>query len=189
MALSNWDTMAVDLGGNPCGGSFASPQGVTVEFYKNWLYIRDEKAWVEGRSFVKSTVAHVNSGDLSYGDVHIVAVRGPQGGVYAVVTSGYGEKQIGMVGCGVYGFDGDEWVGVTAESKEFLQKFLLSEDQEGFAEFSDKVRAVKLGGALRFNQGDAYVADRLGEDTPASEPGQAEKPILLQALDKPEEQG
>lgn len=216
MALSNWDTMAVDLNGKPCVGSFQSPQGVTVQFYKNWLYIGDEKAWVDGRSYVRPTIAQVNSGDLCYGDVSIRSVRGPQDGIYAVITSGYGEEEIGIIGCGVYGFEGEEWVGVKKESVEFLRGFLNQADsltrEEALEEvkrfgeaisdveqaveiwmrpsyeFSEKVRAVSFDGALRFNQGDAYFAGHAGEDTPASVPGEAEKPVLLQMLDKKNEE-
>jgi hypothetical protein len=87
MALSNWDTMAVNAKGEPTNGVFTSKLGVTVEIYKNWLYLRDEKAWQEGGRFVKSTVGQIESGVLTYKDVSIVAKRGPQGGVYCVVKS------------------------------------------------------------------------------------------------------
>ena len=56
MALSNWDTFAVDEKGEPTDGRFTSALGVEVEIYKNWLYVRDEQAWRDGGRFVSPTV-------------------------------------------------------------------------------------------------------------------------------------
>lgn len=41
MALSNWDTMSMDEKGKTLSGEFVSPLGVKVEFYKNWIYVRE----------------------------------------------------------------------------------------------------------------------------------------------------
>lgn len=97
MALSNWDTLAVDEKGVSTNGVFISPSGVQVEFYKNWLYVRE--------AVEKTPELKVNAGDLSYKDVLIKAWRGPSSGVYAAVWSGFGEKLTGMLGCGIYGFE------------------------------------------------------------------------------------
>lgn len=124
MALSNWDTLAVDHTGKPCRGLFTSPKGISVEFYKNWLYVRDPKAWHEGSSYVKPTIMQISHGSLTYGDVQIEAIRGPKNGIYALVYSTqYPDYRIdegkvsitegsklkdpvttGMVGIGCYGF-------------------------------------------------------------------------------------
>jgi len=87
MALSNWDSMAVNAKGEPTNGVFVSKMGVTVEIYKNWLYLRDPDAWREGGPYVEATVAQIDNGSFQYKDVHIAAKRGPKGGVYCVVTS------------------------------------------------------------------------------------------------------
>lgn len=87
MALSNWDLMAVNAKGEPTNGIFVSKSKVTVEIYKNWIYIRDPEAWRDGGPYVNDTVAQVNDGNLQYKDVHIAAKRGPKNGIYAVVTS------------------------------------------------------------------------------------------------------
>lgn len=106
MALSNWDTLAIDETGASISGSFVSPLGVRVEFYKNWLYVYDEKAYQEGGTFTNSCVMEVQSGDITYKDVVISAVRGPQGGIYAQVsTQWYKDDRKIMVGCGVYGYE------------------------------------------------------------------------------------
>lgn len=130
MALSNWDTLAVNQDGDPVAGTLVSPMGVEVAIYKNWLYVRDAKAWREGGAYVADTVMEIREGVIRYLDVDIHAARGPQEGVYAVVEARpprvplveaceacgakagsrhhvWGcavEPRIVMIGCGVYGF-------------------------------------------------------------------------------------
>jgi hypothetical protein len=137
MALSNWDTLAIDLDGNPTNGVFKSPKsGITVEIYKNWVYVRDAKAWHEGR-YVNDVVLEIQSGSLHYQEVSIEAVRGPQNGIYvACWTVDYNVKDEkgkakyhGMIGCGVYGFSDEDWVGVTKESLEFLKDWITRKHQ------------------------------------------------------------
>ena len=140
MVLSNWDTLAVGL-------PFVKG-AVTVEFYKNWLYLRDSRN--------PGVIARINSGNMSHGDVRILAARGPQDGIFALVESGYSnlEGWVAMAGCGVYGYAEDEFVGVSEESREFLVKMVEEE----------------LGPNLdpRSNQGDAYIADRTGVQVPGT---------------------
>lgn len=45
VALSNWDTLAIDHNNNSINGVIKSKMGVTVRIYKNWLYIEDNIAW------------------------------------------------------------------------------------------------------------------------------------------------
>ncbi len=136
MALSNWDTLAVDLKGEPQAGWFESPGGVRVEIYKNWLYVHDTKAWREKGSYSKDTVMQIQHGELHYHDVEIRAIRGPQNGVY--VGCWHAEynsdpkvptEYTGIFGCGVYGYDDKTWVGVTPECVEFLQKFVSHKER------------------------------------------------------------
>lgn len=244
MALSNWDTLSVDLNGQSTEGSFTSAGGVTVAFRKNWLYIHDPKAWTEGGSFVESIVAQIDEGVLVYKDVSIKAIRGPQQGIYVVATSGqfYDNSMIGMIGCGVYGFGNEEqdgvgedgyppFVGVRPESLKFLQDWisrkvyqtqeeaeahiheswnsihtkcgsdaspeLLKDEKECEQRFRDslpgqieycmaqtvfdeKIAQVDLSKALRYNQGDAYIAEHFGGDpsSVATEPGGAKETLL-----------
>ena len=44
MALSNWATLAWDENGEPCDGRLEA-EGISIAIYKNWIYVRDEKAW------------------------------------------------------------------------------------------------------------------------------------------------
>lgn len=208
MALSNWDTMAFDEAGQPTNGVFETPLGVQVEIYKNWLYIRDAKAWREDGEYVEPTVMEIQEGRLHYLDLHVLALRGPQNGVYCVVWhTKYQEQEkgepyrppivTGMVGMGVYGFRGEEWVGAEEESVRWFVGRLQKKEPEDFDglgthEFyvlnvPDVFRQFDWGRGLRFNQGDAYLADRLGEETPATEVGQQQKPMLMKMLGEKEE--
>ena len=194
MALSNWDTLALTVDG-PTNGVFTSPRGVSVEIYKNWLYVRDAEAWQEGR-YVEPVIMEIRQGEVNYRDVCIIAVRGPQEGVYVMVWSGY-EWSPGadmMVGCGVYGFaDRDEdalgpvpepedyeWLGVTDESVAFLRQMvtdrLRSDWLPDHAILADEVWER----AARFNQGDAYF---VGPSAAATAVGEGEAPLLMQALE------
>lgn len=250
MALSNWDTLAVNEKGESIGGSFKSPGGVTVEFYKNWLYVRDPKAWDKSSGYTKPTIMQVNSGDFSYKDIHIMAVRGPKGGIYAAVwTSKYQEQSkekgapyippivTGMVGIGCYGFlnevdlvlaklgrtvqpgdcwissstnsgpdhtwvsaienlredgkreriehekyDLDElWVGVEPAEVQFLKDKLINDEEYG-ADIPDEFKKIDFSKAARFNQGDQFFANAMGQETPATEPGKAEGTIFGKVL-------
>lgn len=102
MALSNWETLAVNAKGEPINGVFVSKLGVKVDFYKNWLYVADEAAWVEGCRYTKPTIMNVDSGEFTYKDVTIIAKRGPQQGIYAVIYSQRFERvpEEGCTQCG-----------------------------------------------------------------------------------------
>ncbi len=179
MALSNWDTLAVDLEGKPIPGSFTSPLGVQVCFHKNWLYVFDEKAWRESR-YTRPIVMQVEEGHITYLDTHIQAKRGPQEGIFAIITSGseWNKDLKGMVGCGVYGFNDSTWVGVNSESLTFLKGLLTSEDQ------CQAIQKVTLDYALRVNQGDLYFAANVGADPQATKPGESKEPHILKIIDE-----
>lgn len=140
MALSNWDTLAIDLDGKPTNGVFVSPKsGVTVELYKNWTHIRDPKGWHEGGGYVEDVVAQVEQGSIRYHDIHVEAIRGPQNGIYvACWTVDWTQKDeegkpkpkyYGMIGCGVYGYDKHDWVGVEKESLQFLKDWVSKREK------------------------------------------------------------
>jgi len=212
MALSNWDTLAVNLKGEPQSGFFVSPGGVKVEIYKNWVYIHDPEAWREKGSYVKDTIMQINHGDLHYHDVEIRAIRGPQEGIYvACWHTDYKDEEIiytGMVGCGVYGFAGEEWIGVTPESVAFLQKWISYKErtwtdegvddmvahlanpdidpkdwrkelQEEYTfDFPEEIAGVKLDQAIRYNQGNMYFTEKVGMPLEATKPGEPSSTIL-----------
>lgn len=219
MALSNWDTLAVDLKGEAQAGFFVSPCGVRVEIYKNWVYIHDPKAWRKGGQFCEDVVIELQHGDLHYMDVEIRAVRGPQNGIYVAcwhidwhVEDKKPAEYTGMVGCGVYGFEGEDWVGVTPDSVEFLQKWIGKKERTWTDEeivimmetfnnpdldpkehekwlrenctfdLTKEIAAIKLDQATRYNQGDMFFAEKAGLPLGATEPGESEEPVILKML-------
>lgn len=250
MALSNWDTLAVNLKGEPTNGRFAAPNGVKVEFYKNHLHIHDPEGWTEkGGGFVKPIVATIDQGEMTYKGISIKAIRGPQNGIYAVVTHGWAHDNTfqAMIGCGVSGYGNEEedgvdedgyppFVGVRPTSLQFLQDWISEKefkteaeaeaDCRGFWEgirttwaegtpqdeidkeeaeskvrfeahlaeairdrmantiFPKEIAEVKLEGAQRFNQGDAYFAEHLGatDQDVATPVGEAQQTIMTQIV-------
>lgn len=116
MALSNWDTLSLRLNGEPADGtyqSFISPT-ISVEIYKNWLHIGDQRAWNKKDSgFTKPYVGMIHKGEFSYKNIKIFAKRGPKSGVYVIVyeldfDDDRDEPIIdGMVGIGCYGYGDD----------------------------------------------------------------------------------
>lgn len=215
MALSNWDTLAVNLNGETQAGFFVSPGGVRVEIYKNWVYVHDPKAWREGQ-FAKDTIMEIHYGNIRYHDMEIRAIRGPQEGVYVVCWhENYENKQTeytGMIGCGVSGYNGEDWVGVTSDSVEFLQKWIGKNErmwtdeevsqmmrdllnpkidpqdwkrelrEEYTFDFPEEIARVKLDKAIRYNQGDMYFAEKVGLPLGATKPGESDEPAIMKMI-------
>ncbi len=192
MALSNWDTLALNKEGKPTNGVFKSTQGIMVSIYKNWLYVEDKDAWRDEDAFVEPIVMEIQEGRLTYKTIQILAKRGPQNGIYCVVyTLPYRdekEKFNLMAGIGCYGFDGDKWVGVEPASVEYMAK-LCTNDGELFEaadwmEVEEALHNIDFSKALRFNQGDAFFAIHGGVSTPASKVGKAEEPVIMKVIDR-----
>ncbi len=187
MALSNWDTLSIDHNSKPINGIIKSEMGVQVEIYKNWLYVRDSIAWQKGR-YIEPTVMEIHNGNLTYKDVAIYAERGPQNGVYCVVCApswinkNEDEKLNAMIGIGCYGYSGDNWVGVHSESVDFLIGMIkLNTDNLPWS-YKEILENLNFKKALRFNQGDEYLANKLDTDTPTSKIGKSEEPVLMKML-------
>jgi len=130
MAVSNWDTLALNEKGEPIRGSYVSPAGVEVTIYKNCVYVRDERAWTSDIGWAEPTVMQIREGDVAYKDVSIRAVRGPQAGVYVAAfhVDWEPEKRVvsGMIGVGAAAYlNNGEYAGVQPECVEFLRDGLL----------------------------------------------------------------
>lgn len=130
MSLGNWTAMTWGTQPRAHGGHFDGLLGVSVELYKNWLYVLDATAWRKG-PFSHPIVMYFEQGVATYLDVHLAATRGPQDGIYFACWTGHSDQADAfMVGCGVYAYEselGDEaeaWVGVKAESMDFLHEWL-----------------------------------------------------------------
>jgi hypothetical protein len=171
MALSNYDTLAVNEKGESINGVLVTPLGVRVEIYKNWLYVYDSAAWRKGGAFVKPCIAEIQHGELRYLDLSVCAVRGPQDGVYVVAW--YDEQEIhGIAGCGVVAYVGNALVGVLRDSIGWFQAKLRKFDVPTMFQNLD------FADAKRCNQGDRFLARGLGlpsADTPVG----AQAPVTI----------
>lgn len=159
MALGNWATLAVRLDGTVIDTVKVdwqkSVSGVLIEIYKNWIYVSDEAVPRRPNdSFNEPVVLEIRHGSLVYADWHIWACRGPQDGIYVAAWSGSEvSDQIGFVGCGVYGYDGDKRVGVLPSSADFLRSWLATMSDE----MPDDVSKVVVPD-VSVDQGGAYFA-------------------------------
>ncbi len=180
MALSNWDTFAMNEKGEPCKGEFISPLGVRVTIYKNWVYVYDEVAWQENiKCHQKPCVMEIFKSEMQYKDVVIVSDF-IDNTIYLAVFS-YTEPLTGMVGVGSYGFDDDgKYVGVTKTHLRKLKDFL--ETETNYFSIPVELKELSLKDGNRFNQGDMFFHEKLGIDKQCSVPGKAEEPILMKML-------
>ena len=257
MALSSYDTLAVDQDGNPTTGVFTSPSGIQIEVRKTRINILDSKGWTKHMGFTEPFVSEIESGSVLYKDVVIEAIRGPQDGIYAVVYSyeyihekvslirklnrrfhklfdpykipwiirqhlsqiiidamhnfskkiplpkHIGTKTNGMVCVGVYGYSGEDWVGILPSSMEWFQaklrnhtktKEILCIDNNGklieyesteyeWEGIPDSLREISFEKAVRFNQGDKYFADRGVGEINTTKPGDADTPTMEKIVD------
>jgi len=87
MALSNWDTVVFDSDGNQGKGEIESFTGAICEVYKDWLYVKDTKAWYPSQGFSSNVIAKISEGDIRISGFEIQATRGPQNSVIAYVCS------------------------------------------------------------------------------------------------------
>jgi len=139
-----YDTLALNEKGESVNGIYVSPYGIEVEFYKNWIYIRDEKGHDEDVSFSNNVVMEFHEGLITYKDTNIVSVRGPQNSICAVIWSGYGKDVTGMIGVSCYGYDKDKWVGVNEDTINHLKnEFLLKTVRKRFAVCSSAKTFIK----------------------------------------------
>ncbi len=184
MALSNWTTVAWNENGDPCEGKIEANE-VIVEIYKNWLYVRDEKAWRESSGYMRPVVMKVLCGQLEYCGLKIIASRGRNDELFVVIeydNNDYTERRQ-LIGIACYGYDDEEYVGVTeGTKKEFLDWIEKSRDDwpPGVYIHSDTIDKIKGNDQHKeFNQGDAFLVKELGlGDVPVN----TDEPLLNKAL-------
>lgn len=109
MALSDWDTLAIDQDG-PCQGVLEGHSGhSSVEIYKNWLYVSDERMFKKDLRYTGNVIAEIQEGNVSLSDFNIRAKRGRQNSILVFAESqSYGEAdQVHrwMAGIGCCGYD------------------------------------------------------------------------------------
>lgn len=236
MALSNWDSCAVDQNGESTAPELIHNEN-RVQVYKNWLYVARE----HGDNW--DTYGEITEGRAGFGGIDIFAMRGPQNGVYAVLSTlediDGKSKLVGKLMVGVSGFGERrhgqkyaDWVGVLPGSLEWFSKQLNAldiDDPFGFKELEEiwaqgeremmgqgiaaldkyregmletkkerehdpanwnyviddlpyELRKVSFAKAERFNQGDAYLAEKIGIPLIPTKPGEAAPSLLSQMI-------
>jgi hypothetical protein len=120
-----WDTFAVDQNSEPHLGWIMTPEGVCAHFHGNHITVLLD-AKVEKEEPLGHRIAVIHSGEIHFKDLRISAARGPQGGVYAAMYSVKPDNKRGVavVGCSVYGYVNNKYVGVTTEALAYLQEFI-----------------------------------------------------------------
>lgn len=187
MALSNWDTIAWDEKGEPCLGSMECPDGSSIEIRKNWAHISDPKAFrSEGSPFTADVIIQIWHGSFQYRRLCAFAKRGPQESVFLVAIYQEYEPKVlkELFAIGAYGYSGNKWTGIKPTT---IDEYKLWLRQLGNEDEIDAAMLPELKPGLRYNQGDAYFANHLGEAVPGTPPGEAKDTILSQMLDRVEE--
>ena len=102
MALSNWDLLAFNTQGKSCDGVMTY-KNTTVEIYKNWAYISNDKMWYEdGTIFTKPVIAEIHSGNIQLASIDIVAERHEhQNSIFIICKGGYNTKGDMEIMCGI----------------------------------------------------------------------------------------
>lgn len=177
MALSNWATLAWNENGEPCEGKIDA-EGIIVAIYKNWIYVRDEKAWREGAAFNKPTIMEISEGQIEYHRFKIIVSRGSNNELFVVVeyNNKDGTERKQLIGIGAYGYDDDKYVGVTEDTKK--EFFNWIKKSRGDWWFSVNIDLTKIKDSEQFNQGDKYLAEKLGFKTPVN----TGEPIMSKVL-------
>ena len=191
MAKSNWATVAWDEKNQDSIGIFKLDDSLSVEAYKNWIYIYDKEGWTDGGSYVEPCVAQIWEGEINYKKVKIAAKRiDLQNAMLFYCRTGWPNSEKDpyrhMLGICCYGFDDDDWVGVTYPLIEELESWIEYLKQESNIVWVPN-DVIVPNESKSFNQGSMYLVKEI---TGASEEEilpyiqDEEKPLLSKALDK-----
>lgn len=185
MALSNWATLGITCG-ELTEGEFSDEQlGYSIEVYKSWIYLRDAQAHRGDETpYDPDVVMKINeTSKFKYQRMEIDVWTPVSNEVYVVARTGYYHNDNDVrtfVGCGVYGYEGENWVGVTEEHLQRLQKHLSE---------STVVRNVEIpDNPASYNKGDLKILRQSGNDGEVDELYDSdENPIIEQAFSEDEE--
>jgi hypothetical protein len=191
MALSDYVVLSQDERGKAIEGRIVSPMGIGVVIYKNGLYVQDMKSWRSTSPFASPTVMAIRQCRLIYQDMTILALRGPQDGVYVVAwhTDSLGRPH-GMIGCGTESHivDRDHRhrdTGITKGSLAWFRKELHRKEEAWWTmgtkdpgsrkwilvphvthqevhDVPDCFREARLGRSRGYNQGDMFMCRAMG---------------------------
>lgn len=187
MALSNWAVSALNNNGRTDGVFNDEELGYSLKIYKAKIYIYDESASRE-ETGLKNDLILTIEGDssLTYQNIRIDTYKPVTNEIYVTASIGYRHNDESnfraFAGCGVYGYHGDEWVGVTDEQWERLMSHIESSrlvTKDNFDYSKDK---------MQYNLGDRTINQRMNEDEEIENLYEDKSdPLLEQVLDDREE--
>ncbi len=169
MAKSNWATIAWNEKNEHSTGVFEVDDSISVEAYKNWLYLRDKQGWTKEGPYSEPVVAEIWSGELVYKNVQIIAKRVDlQNAMLFYCRTGYmnnAEKPYRhMLGICCYGFEGENWVGVTYPLIEELKLWIEQIEEDSNIVWAPNDLEVP-DDSKSFNQGTMYLVEEItGQD-------------------------
>lgn len=158
MALSNWAICAWDEKGRMSNGSFQFGK-VTIELYKNWAYLRDEKAWTKKSGYTKPTISTIEVADIDYKGITIYAKRGLLNSIYLIVNYHYwGKPDKTLYGIGSYAYDyKGSHVGIRKSVFNSFVKWIKELNKK------ESVAVVEPKNPMWFNQGDYFLGSDLNK--------------------------
>lgn len=187
MALSNWAILGIDQDGLTEGELVDEKLGYTIEIYKSWVYVRDPAGHREGNSYKDDVVMKIDdTSGLTYQRMCLDVWKPVSNEVYVAARTGYYHDEDSDVnvflGCGVYGYEGEDWVGVTDSQLERLDEHLSN---------TTVVRRNSISipnDVDGYNFGDLNILERSGVDADVEELYEDnEDPMLQQAFEEEDE--
>ena len=128
--------------------------------------------------FIKPTIMEISEGQIEYHRFKIIAIRGKNNELFVVAEydpKDHKEKKR-LIGIGAYGFDDDNYIGVTEETKGEFFHWIARTRADWW--FPVNIDVTKIKDFNVINQGDKYFAEKLGFETPVN----TDEPILTKAL-------
>ena len=181
MALSNYDTFAMNHKGESCRGEFVSPLGIKVKAHKDWLYVEDNFGWRKKCGYSEPTVMEINSSRLIYKDVNIACTqrstkRCDITTLFCIWSGWEHENNMsGIVGVCQYGNIQPDAIGE-------LHKTLIENFDCEYCTIPEIFKTLDLSKGMRFNQGDMFFHDKIDTDKQCTVPGEAKNTMFGQLL-------
>ncbi len=179
--LSEYDALCVDeFSRSATGITNPSAMGVQIELFRSWLQMRDVNSYRAASGLPRPVVATIPEGEITFQDVIVVATRGPRDGVYFAGWFDEPGGISGIVGVGLSGRVDGQYVGVLATDVAYLADLLTTWGKAG--RIPDRLARVRFESALRYCQGDLFIAESAGFPTPVTAVGCAETPLAYRPL-------
>jgi hypothetical protein len=188
-AISDWELAALDQDGLPCNGvSEESPAGVTVDIVQNWMQCLDTRGWRDGCLHPSPVVLVTTApADLVYLDTVVrcdtLLYHAAPERSFAFATWHVRSEQVrGLIGLVVPGRrTPTSYRGIEQDQVDELADLL--DEWSRRSEIPEQLARLKksLDKLLRFNQGDAFFARKLGHALPVTPVGKADWPLLYQS--------